>query len=290
MIAMEMRFSLMGPPEVRGPDGCLLTGCGQSLALLAFLATRPGRAAERDGLAHSLWGEAEPERQRARLSTALWRVRRLIAEAGLPAEAVFACADETVALRSDAPIWLDFEELRRAWRVARASGGLGLGEETARALRAGADLYRGNFLAGHDEDWCLIERESLNVAYQAILDRLLDHHVEDRAWRAVIEVARLVLALDPLLEHAHRAAIRAHGALGERAQAVQQYRRCERLLAEELDVAPLPETEATLRAALAVAPGRPAEIAGSRSGPSLGAIISELRAAVRELERLNGAE
>ena len=45
--------------------------------------------------------------------------------------------------------------------------------------------------------------------------------------------------------------IAVHGLTGSRAQVVRQYRRVSEILARELDEAPLPETDATYRQALA---------------------------------------
>ena len=60
-----------------------------------------------------------------------------------------------------------------------------------------------------------------------------------------------MLARDPLREEAHSVLIAAYGRSGTRSQVVRQYRRLCEVLRTELAVAPLPETDATYRTALA---------------------------------------
>jgi DNA-binding SARP family transcriptional activator len=62
--------------------------------------------------------------------------------------------------------------------------------------------------------------------------------------------ATQALARDPLREEAHAVLIGAYGQAGTRSQVVRQYRRLCEVLRAELEVSPLPETDATYRAAL----------------------------------------
>ena len=279
------RFYFLGPPEIRDDTGKLVDACTQSQSLIAYLATRPGRGAEREALAGVLWENADPEKQRTRLNTAIWRCRRMLADAGLDPEDVLYCSGTRISVRKSAPLWLDFEQLHCARQMAVDPAEPATDCKTAQQLEATSRLFRGGFLPGVDADWCLIERESLNLAYQAVLDWLLAHHEAMRAWPSVIDVANRMLVFDPLLEHAHRAKIRAHGAVGERANVVRQYERCRDLLQVELGVQPLPETEAAFRQAMSlatIAPEMPSNAKGSLSG-----VISELKSALQALEKLN---
>jgi DNA-binding SARP family transcriptional activator len=63
--------------------------------------------------------------------------------------------------------------------------------------------------------------------------------------------AERLIARDPLREEAHEVLIAVHGLTGTRSQVVRQYRRLCDVLGRELDEAPLPETDATYRLAIA---------------------------------------
>jgi DNA-binding SARP family transcriptional activator len=64
------------------------------------------------------------------------------------------------------------------------------------------------------------------------------------------EAALRLLERDPLREEAHAALIEVYGRTGSRSQVSRQYRRVRSILARELGVNPLPETESTYRRAL----------------------------------------
>ena len=56
--------------------------------------------------------------------------------------------------------------------------------------------------------------------------------------------AQQQLALEPWREEAHRQVMQALAAMGERTAALAQYETCRAILADELGVAPAPETSA----------------------------------------------
>ena len=74
-----------------------------------------------------------------------------------------------------------------------------------------------------------------------------------------------VVALEPFREAGYRRLMEAHAAAGNRAEALQVYERCRRLLAEELGAYPSPETESIYRELLA-APALAEEAPGSAGG------------------------
>ena len=63
--------------------------------------------------------------------------------------------------------------------------------------------------------------------------------------------AEQAIALQPFRESGYRRLIEAHAAAGNRAEALQVYERCRRLLAEEPGAYPSPETESIYRELLA---------------------------------------
>src|SRR5262245_51701256 len=67
-------------------------------ALLAYLASPPGRAHPRDKLATLLWGDSRDAKARTSLRHALYAVRRTLASIE---PAIVSLADNTVALEPD---------------------------------------------------------------------------------------------------------------------------------------------------------------------------------------------
>ena len=72
----------------------------------------------------------------------------------------------------------------------------------------------------------------------------------DPADASTVETIKELLARDPLREEAHALLMTIHGLIGTRSQVVRQYRRLRSVLERELDVTPLPESEATYQLAL----------------------------------------
>jgi DNA-binding SARP family transcriptional activator len=139
---------------------------------------------------------------------------------------------------------------------ARAQEGLrferqGRWREAFVALRAAADLYRGDYLEDDPySDWYARRRRQLReILFDVLLTtaRLLrsagDHEAAIRCYRRILE-------LDPCLEDVHRDLMEVLSRCGKRTQALRQFEACRRALKEEFDAAPVLETETLYRSIL----------------------------------------
>ena len=111
------------------------------------------------------------------------------------------------------------------------------------AYEAAIALYQGDLCGGSDLN-AAIERERLRALYLTLVARLADFYQQQGDLTAALGHALRVLHLDPCREDAHRLAMRCYVRLGERAQALRQYRLCERILRTEFDMAPEAATRA----------------------------------------------
>ena len=78
------------------------------------------------------------------------------------------------------------------------------------------------------------------------LGRLFAFHEQRTEYDDAIVIARRLLESDPLREEVHRDLMRVYLAAGQPASALRQYTLCESLLARELGIRPMPETQALL--------------------------------------------
>ncbi|MGH8698871.1 MAG: bacterial transcriptional activator domain-containing protein, partial [Burkholderiales bacterium] len=76
------------------------------------------------------------------------------------------------------------------------------------------------------EEWLRTERANLHERAIEALMSLLRCHLDAGNAEHGVRVARRVLALDPLRETAHRALMRLHADMGDRALALRQYQAC----------------------------------------------------------------
>jgi len=202
-------------------------------AILAYLALSPGMLRSREHLAGTFWDRSAEEQARASLRQTLSSVRRT-----LPS------THELVNTDSES-VWLDTRAVEvDALQFARLAQ-----ERSAESLEQAVALYRGELLGGFSlreegfEQWMSAERRRFHELAVQAFSELVDHYARvDRLDRG-IAIAERLLALDPLLESAHRSLIRLCLRSGRREAALRQFQECARILNQELGIAPAEETQ-----------------------------------------------
>lgn len=254
---------------------------GRLRDLLAYLVLRREQPQAREVLAGTFWGDQPDARARACLSTALWRLRRILAPGAGTEERYLVTGgrDEVRFVAGDACL-VDVAEFERGVELPLA--GEALTAEGARRVERALALYTGPLLEGVYHDWALRERERLRSLYLETLSRIMQHHARHGDLQRAISSGEQILRLDPLREEVHRDLIRLHLAGGQRALALRQYEACREELRRELEITPMEETEALLRIALHERGGYTrAPRAGD--GPEPQAVLS-LRAAMDDFD------
>lgn len=115
---------------------------------------------------------------------------------------------------------------------------------------AALDLYRADFLDGFTlrdspafDEWCFFQREELRRQKADLLETLVRSHVAQQNLAVALQLAQRWVKSDPLHEAAHRHLMQLYAWLGREEAALRQYQECVRVLAQELDVPPEPQTE-----------------------------------------------
>ncbi|MFW2338730.1 MAG: AfsR/SARP family transcriptional regulator, partial [Acidimicrobiia bacterium] len=207
-------------------------------ALLAYLAIEANKPHRREFLAGLLWPEQPESASRANLRRALTNLRQAIGdhESDPP---FLLITRQTVQFNRDSDVWVDvtaFTELQGP-------------DSQSDQLEEAVELYGGGFLEGFSigdsptfEEWSLFQREHLNRQVLAALHRLTDHYEALGAHEQALPHAWRRVALDPLREDTHRQVMRLLALSGQRNAALSQYEAMRRILADELDVDPDPES------------------------------------------------
>ena len=253
-----LKILLLGGFELRGGDEPLPPPATlKARSLLAYLVVHRDRVCPREVLADLFWPDRPRDKALHNLSTALWHIRRVLP----PGDYILADA-RAVRFNRGSEYWLDVEEFEKLvnwetgtlvdwetgrlvdWSQERTTNVPMYQSTNLPTLREAVALYKGDFLEGFYDDWCLEERYRLEGLYLEALERLVAAHEALGQPEEALRYAGLLLARDPLREDVHRAVIRLHVRLGNRAEALRQARWCRAVLRTELGIEPALETVA----------------------------------------------
>jgi DNA-binding SARP family transcriptional activator len=235
-----LRIRLLGEFELHADERALESpATTKACSLLAYLITHRNRAWPREVLADLFWPERPTSRALRNLSTALWHIHRI-----LPSDLYVLADVPTLQFNPDSDYWLDADEFLLKCQASAPEAEAENWPLVAASLRDAIALYRGGFLEGFYDDWCLEERYRLEALYLEALERLAAACQALQQPEKALQYAKLVLANDPSREDVHRTVIRLHVQMGNRAEAVRQARWCRSALWSELGVELQPETAA----------------------------------------------
>ncbi|MEU5692637.1 BTAD domain-containing putative transcriptional regulator [Actinosynnema sp. NPDC020468] len=243
-------FGLLGPLDVRLDGRPVPVRAGKHRALLAALLLRAGRVVPIGELVSFLWGGAPPARTRGTLQTYVMRLRQLLGDPSLirttsdgyrmvvPRERVDAHRFTAVA--------------RTASRAAR-EGNLA---EAADLYAEAVGLWRGPALADVPSDALREEEvprltERLMLVHEERTDVELALGNHDR----LVPVLRGLTADHPLRERFWAQLMLALYRCSRQAEALEAFRRVDRVLAEQLGIEPGPELRLLHQRILAGDPG-----------------------------------
>ncbi len=232
----NLRVALLGPPQVTVPDGILALRRRQTRALLYYLAATPSPV-PRGRLCLLFWPDISESEARRNLTHLLTLLRR-----SLPAALVVAGPDDVTL--DTTLVWSDVRAFASSTSISdpvlRRGG-----------LRKAVELWRGPFLDGFDsagsdvfEAWTAQQRAWWEQRYLDALTSLIDAETARAAYPAAITLAQRYLAVDDLAEEIHRRLMRLYVASGDRTATLRQFERCREILAREVGVPPLLETQA----------------------------------------------
>ncbi len=248
----QLRIQVLGPFRLwRGQDEVPASAWKRRSArqLLQLLLTHRHQLLERDQICEMLWpglGSSEAERDFKVAHSTLCSL--LEPDRARNAPSAFILRDASrYGIRPEADIWLD----AAAFEAAVIAGDAHQQNSTAMLAhyQQALALYQGDYLQDAlYEEWATVERERLLTLYLRTAERVATLQAEDEAWEDVIATCRLILARDNCWEQAYRLMMTAYARLGNRAQALRTYQRCEAALQAELGVGPSALTEEAYQA------------------------------------------
>lgn len=245
-----LQLNLLGEVSI-ALNGELLTDwqSNTAVALLIYLACEQ-KPVSRKYLAEFFWEERDPTQSATNLRVVLSLLRKKVGD-HLTITRQMVAFNTAVAYELDITQFSDaVDSLAPLLRPDSPP----LQPNQVAALEQAANLYRGPFLTGFSlrdnlsfEEWRLLRQEQYQQKAMRVLQRLGAHFLTTpfpAPTSSPINYANKLLAINPLNEQAQRQKIMLLARAGDLHAALTQYQSCVELLAEELAVAPAPETTA----------------------------------------------
>jgi DNA-binding SARP family transcriptional activator len=238
----RLAVHLLGPLRVR-LNGVVVDDwpSGRGRSLLKYLVTHREPWPQRELLMEVFWPDSPPAAARNSLNVAIHGLRRSLRVA--TDRPVVVLQDGAYRLAADLQLWVDVDDFERHLEDGRRLEGAGEHAGATAAYQAAASLYQGDFLADDPyEEWTVLTREHLRLAYLDVLDRLSRLYVDQGRYAAGTALCRRMIERDACLEAAHRRLMRCYSRQGRPHLALRQYRACAAALWAELGVDPTPDT------------------------------------------------
>lgn len=232
----ELRIQLFGPLQIKRHGRTLpLPPSRAARSLLAWLLLHPEKQHARAALLGVFWPDMPEADARRALTQALWQIRRAAPD--------LVQADRaSISLNPDTAVFTDALTFRKLLHPGQPP------ETAPERLRQAVELAQGELLEGFYDDWIFPEREQLREQYLQALGQLAQIEKQNGRYRQALAAISQINQSDPLRESAWQERMRLHAALEQPETALEQYERYRRILAEELDAQPQPETTALAQA------------------------------------------
>jgi DNA-binding SARP family transcriptional activator len=215
----------------------------QGRLAFAYLVGERLRAVSRDELAEELWLGAVPPSWERSLSALISKLRALLASAGIPDVALTSSFGH-YQLLLPADVWIDVEAASEAIDRAETALRGAKPQEAWGWAHVAYQISRRPFLMGEEGPWVTLKRSELRDVLVRAHECLSEPGIWGTEPAYAVKHANEAVAIEPFRETSYQLLMRAHAAVGNRAEALRVYERCRNLLSEELGVPPSPQTEA----------------------------------------------
>lgn len=262
--ACSLRLELLGPFQVKVAGETLPMECWKSrkaLLLLKYLATRYGEKTPSDILIDLLWPDYEFEVSMHNLHTTMYFLRRTLKDQtprNLPCTDWVLFSNGLYWLDTTGSVSVDVQDFLRLCLESEGAEQLDPDKSLEIGLR-GLKLWRGEFLAEDPyADWAERTRHECRNTYVELALRISGLMIKLKGdHKGAATICRAALEKDPYREELHQLLMGSLAAMGRLPEAIFQYNAYSKMLWDELELEPNPETKALLE-----------EIKGNRNSPT----------------------
>lgn len=233
-------LTTLGRLSLSGPAGEIATENWKSqraLSIFVYLALRGGRGVTKERLIELFWPGGQERHASKNFHPTLSYARRALRD--VVEGPVFQVTNGLYQLDPDLAITVDVRRFEAVLAEARSRP-----KRTDRlhACEEALALYRGDFLEDRYEAWAEEIRTQLASRHEELLAEAADLHLEGRDYGRAAALYRALAEKNPYREEIHVKLMTCYHQKGDRHAIREHFDRLSRILREELNVEPLPET------------------------------------------------
>jgi len=231
----DLRVRLLGQCSVMQQGDDLVPRLSERMLMLLALVVLQNGSVPRGWLSEALWPETTDKQSQTNLRNLIFKLRQ-----AWPESADLIDFDQkTLSWKPGVMIEADVTAFARAVEI-----GLNRSDLTGqRALEQAVALYEGDLLPGRDLEALQAPREQLRMQHLAVLERLIELHIEHGEWGQALHYAQQLQATEPMHEASYHPLIRLYALSGDGAAARRAYAACLAMLHDEYGAPPSALTE-----------------------------------------------
>lgn len=238
---LSISVQMLGSFNLTVQETVLDLPSSRSLSLLKYLLLNHKQNTPREMLLEFFWPDVSFEKGRNNLNVAMNGIRtalRTVTDAP-----VILYKDNAYGIAPEVQFWVDVEEFERLVDSGRRLESRNRLSSAISDYEVAVSLYQGDLLEENPyENWTVLPRERLRLAYLVTLDSLSRIYFSQERYALCITFSQLILSRDRCREDAHSMLMRCYSRQGQDHLALRQYQACVEALRMELDVTPAPET------------------------------------------------
>ncbi len=203
--------------------------------LFFLLLSHPHKSMTRDEIGVILWPDSSTEQLRLQFRNTIYYLRYALGQD------VIINTERRYLFNSDIDYSYDVQDFER--KIIQAEEAVNPIKKIE-LLKEAIQLYQGEYFPEGDGDWVMTDRSRLTQMHEHTLLTLAQLHLEQKEPQTALLHCQTILAENHCMEFlAHRLAMHAYAALGNRSGVVNQYELCRQYLRDELGLEPSVETE-----------------------------------------------
>jgi ATP/maltotriose-dependent transcriptional regulator MalT/two-component SAPR family response regulator len=238
MIPPKISIYALGRSQVR-MDGKPVTASSwanqkRARELFFFLVAHPNKSLTKEEIGLDLWPDSSTEQLRLQFRNTVYYIRYALGQD------VIASNERRYAFNADLDYIYDVQEFERIVKQSESAENAAL---KIKLLQESLELYQGEFFPEGDGTWVTTERQRLAQLCEHSRLTLAQLLLEKGEPKSALLQCQTVLVDNHCMESAHRLAMQAYAALGDRLGIINQYEQCKQFLQDELGLEPSRETE-----------------------------------------------